>query len=74
MSDGEIDGVCLSSQRVVSHWLGIQDDEGAYGPFNEFGMRPSHLTMDNDDRGKTFDEIADIIESNPDGLWAEGTY
>ena len=28
----------------------------------------------NDIAKKTFNEIADIIESNPDGLWAEGTY
>ena len=44
---------------------GLRDKEGVF-----FG---GSLVVMNDN-GKTFSEIADIIESNPDGLWAEGTY
>jgi len=46
----------------VMRWLGLNDDGGAY--LND------KLTCLNDD-GTTFDRIADIIESEPEGLFKE---
>lgn len=47
---------------AVKEWLGLQDACGVYA----YGA----LTCDNDD-GKTFAEIADIIESEPEGLFTQ---
>ena len=44
----------------VRKWLGLRTE------FGDFGQRA--LTVLNDD-GATFSEIADIIESDPDGLF-----
>ena len=46
---------------VVQEWLGLSTDEGAY-------EQAGTLSLDND-RGKTFQEIADIIEARPAGLF-----
>lgn len=48
--------------RPVMAWLGLRDTGG------EFGRRDS--LIDQNDGGKTFAEIADIIESEPEGLLA----
>ena len=66
----DIKGEDLDSQLNVKDWLGMNCAAGGY----KIGGVEKCLVSDNDDHGKTFDEIADIIESNPDGLWAEGTY
>lgn len=49
----------------VRNWLGLFSSEGRYrsGKVSE-----SNLTTDNDS-GCTFEEIANIIESEPDGLF-----
>lgn len=52
------------THHVVKDWLGMETSAGVYGD----GM--SRLSADNDN-GKTFLEIADIIESNPPGLFME---
>ena len=49
----------------VREWLGLMWSDGAYG--TDAGEH--HLTEDNDS-GKTFEQIADIIESQPNGLFA----
>ena len=49
--------------QSVQEWLGLDSMEGSY----EKGNRA--LSSDND-VGKTFEVIADIIESEPEGLFA----
>lgn len=51
----------------VKKWLGLASSDGSYG--HRCGYRTS-LLMDNDVQGRTFAEIADIIESEPKGLFA----
>lgn len=53
-------GLC-TPPKEVKNWAGLASYDAAYG--NE------SLTRDNDVRGKTFTEIADIIESEPAGLF-----
>ena len=48
--------------KVVQDWLGLSDRYGSY-----WGISPSPLSTNND-RGTLFTSIADIIESEPDGL------
>ena len=48
---------------VVKGWLGLQNSDGYYD-------EGSSLVAKNDS-GKTFEEIADIIESEPQGLFKE---
>lgn len=50
--------------KKVKDWLGLETDSGHY-----FGKHRECLTDDNDN-GKTFNQIADIIESEPEGLFA----
>lgn len=45
----------------VREWLDLSHDEGEY--------KGSYLTNDNDIKNKSFEEIADIIESEPEGLF-----
>lgn len=49
----------------VREWLGLADEEGMF--IGEDG-RKQWLTVLND-RGRTFEEIADIVESNPEGMF-----
>lgn len=65
VEDGVIDGYDLSGAALlfkVRQWAGLTTPCGNY----------SHgcLALDNDN-GKSFAEIADIIESQPDGLFVE---
>lgn len=51
--------------RVVKDWLGLASPSGEYrDERNHFQC----LTEDNDERGFTFNDIADLVESNPKGL------
>lgn len=51
--------------QEVMEWAGLQDSTGRYnGPVGEF-----HSLAWLNDSGKTFAEIADIIESRPAGLF-----
>lgn len=50
----------------VMDWLGIRDSQGEFG--EAFGEA---LTILNDDKGLSFEEIADIIESEPAGLFRD---
>jgi hypothetical protein len=53
----------------IMDWLGLSDSDGGYRIDGEEGTR--YLTQDNDDEKKTFSEIADIIESKPEGLFRD---
>lgn len=50
--------------EVVQHWLGLGSPSGMYG------YSGNSLTNAND-TGATFEQIAEIIESEPEGLFAE---
>jgi hypothetical protein len=56
---------------VVQKWLGFATSVGEYGP-KQIGhsFRDYALSSDNDSRNYTFDQIADVIESAPEGLLA----
>lgn len=53
----------------VVKWLGVSDSECPYGNWDMIGEDRS-LTGDND-RGASFEEIADTIDAEPDGLLVE---
>jgi hypothetical protein len=50
-------------EKVIK-WLGLRTSNGSYDD------NKRSLTVDNDRKRKTFLEIADIIESEPEGLFA----
>lgn len=54
----------------VQRWLGLQTDTGAFSPRNS--MDRSSLGALND-HGADFRQIADIIESEPSGLFVEAS-
>ena len=51
----------------VQQWLGLTGKEGVYRDHEHL----SRCLSAHNDSGKTFDEIASIIESNPPGLFTE---
>ena len=57
------DGIFFTLPVSVQEWLGVKTGTGVYG------KEEYDLSSDNDG-GKTFEEIADIIESEPEGLFA----
>ena len=52
--------------KPVQQWLGLRSSEGDY----ESGADYRRLSNLNDYGGKTFAQIADLIESEPEGLFA----
>jgi hypothetical protein len=54
---------------TVRDWAGLTNRQGHY----ETDTDHTSLTRDNDEKGLTFVEIADIIESEPKGLFVEPT-
>lgn len=52
----------------VTEWLGLTEPEGRYRTVSG-GV--TYLVSDNDFHQKTFEQIADIIESKPEGLFRE---
>jgi hypothetical protein len=64
ITDAEWIHNCYLPEKVVK-WLGLRTEQGSYGQ-EEF------LSSDNDNSRKTFSEIADIIESEPEGLFEKG--
>ncbi len=54
--------------KEVLTYFGIWDDEGRYW-LDE--IHDSSLVNENDEKCKTFEEIADLIESQPAGLFVE---
>ena len=59
-SDGDINGGHLADQVGVKEWVGLKSSNG------RSRYNTSLVTMN--DEGKTFLEIADFIESEPEGL------
>ena len=57
------DGISVSP-ATVKDWLGLNSDDGGFVS----GGRKKSLVLAND-HGETFDEIANIIESEPRGLF-----
>lgn len=56
---------CYVLPKDVRDWLSLKSDSGSY-----YIQEVKTLTGLNDG-GRTFDEIADIIESEPEGLFRE---
>jgi hypothetical protein len=54
--------------RIVKDWAGLKDAAGKY--FKELGVE--YLTSHNDS-GQSFIDIANIIESEPEGLFVKET-
>lgn len=64
------DGEDTELPEVVAEWLGLTNPAGRYEPETpDPDVECWGLTWDND-KGKTFDEIADIIENQPPGLFS----
>ena len=63
---------CSSSEDalpiLVAEWLGLKTVEGAFIP-DHTGLRLGSLIALNDDLRLDFAQIADIIESQPEGLF-----
>ncbi len=57
------DGKTTELPEIVRSWLGLQTTEGGYEDLES-------LTVHNDN-GNSFHEIADIIESEPEGLFVD---
>lgn len=58
----------LYSVPEVKEWLGLAGGEGRF--VNEFKGRLTLTTL-NDDEGLSFKEIAEFIETNPEGLFVD---
>ena len=50
----------------VMNWLGLRSPAGEFCPTAD----ASDCLVDRNDNGATFEQIADVIESEPDGLFA----
>ena len=64
----------LKNKQTLPHkvamWAGIKENNGAYHPndeFSRFNNQEDVLSMDNDRYGRSFDDIANIIEA----FWEE---
>ena len=64
--DDYIKGHSLLHLPKVQQWVGLFDKFGKFGKY--ISVDESSLAMMNDRDGKTFSEIADFIESEPEGL------
>ncbi len=58
---GHMEGEDLDAQEGVRRWVGLSDSEGR-------NTIDQSLVLLNDSQGYTFSEIADFIESEPEGL------
>lgn len=64
--NGSLYGASLNDQIPVMNWLGLKFPGGKYGDGNP------HLALVNDDADECpFAQIADIIESEPEGLFVD---
>jgi hypothetical protein len=52
--------------NIVRRWLGLTTDTGGYW---DKAIGSGSLAALNDDRGYDFEQIADVIEQEPDGLF-----
>lgn len=63
-----IEGTSTCLPEAARDWFGFRTVFGDYGPRDEDGYSRDSLICDNDG-GKTFAQLADIIESKPEGLF-----
>ena len=63
-------GTDLDSHEQVRAWLGLQEGNGG---FNEVIDGTCSLVGLNDNLGFTFEQLADVIESEPKGLFYKGS-
>jgi len=66
VTEGDRHRGVLNPDSDMTNWLGLRSGAGAFGPSETGRESLAHLN----DSGKTFAEIADIIESEPVGLIA----
>ena len=57
--------------EVVQVWLGFRTNSGAYAAVN--GLGSHSLTQINDSDGASFEDIAAVFETPPDGLLSDTT-
>jgi len=62
------DGEKMYLSHIVREWLGFCDSRGRFKPIKTQSYEQAELAYLND-HGKTFDEIATLIESEPAGLF-----
>jgi len=62
-------GCSASLPEQVKNWLGFRNNAGGFSPYSNDNDIKSLVGMN--DNGYTFTEIADLIESEPDGLFAD---
>lgn len=53
----------------VREWLGLDSSNGAY--YTVSRVTVAHSLASDNDQGQTFEQIADIIESEPEGLFVD---
>ena len=63
------DCYCGEAPQLAMDFVGLRTSDGEYLRTSDGEYLNSSLTHDNDHRGKTFAEIADIIEEEPEGLF-----
>lgn len=59
----------LYDYQQVRRWLGLDGDQGVFGPTSGDGEHERSLVSDND-AGQTFNQIAATIRNEPEGLIA----
>lgn len=60
-------GFCAHLPSVVAEWLGLCDVAGDY----RTGADVYRSLIDDNDSGASFEQIADLIESGPEGLFVK---
>jgi hypothetical protein len=63
------DGKYAGLPKKVQEWLGLTDSAGKYAQYT--CPRGNYSLANDNDSGKNFAQIADIIESKPEGLFSE---
>lgn len=63
--DGHVAGATTVLPMSVREWAGLAQDDGSY----KDGENIRSLAWLNDTQNASFEEIADVIESEPDGLF-----
>jgi hypothetical protein len=62
--NGSINGGSLSQHTAVQEWVGLRNDHGGFTGKHKDTVSLAGLN----DSGSTFSQIADFIESEPEGL------
>jgi hypothetical protein len=67
--DGNLLGGSLNTQPHVKAWLGIKECNGEHRVREKGRFYHSSLVTLNDNKGYTFEQIADHIEQNAEGIF-----